>query len=415
MTVIAIIGGGIAGNEAAATARKTDPEARILLINEEEHPLYTPCALADYVCGDLPRERLFLTRMEDYERNKIETLFSAPVHGWAPDRRTLNLDDRQLSYDRLILATGSRPFIPPIPGTKLTGVHTLKTLQDADRLRQQTGKHAVVIGSGPIGIETAIALKEKGFRVTIVEQLDGVLRLLFDRELSQSLGQRMLAREIDLCLGEKAVEICGHERVEGVKTNQRELAADTVVFAIGMRPETALATSAGVELGAHKGIRVNEKMETSLPGVYACGDCVEYYSSTLKQTGLHMLWNNARIQGRIAGANAAGAARRYSGNIVITNVNVFDDAAASIGLTSAQVPEDERKVLHRIGPSGELYLVLQKNRLSGVQAIGCTGRLGSLMGVMVRGDALGDMSIPDDVKRQQWALRSLNRELSQLL
>jgi NADH oxidase (H2O2-forming) len=416
MTVIAIIGGGIAGNEAAVSARKQDPGAEITLLTEEPHPLYTACALADYVCGDLPRERLFLARLEDYERNRIDTLFSTPVSSWDPAEQALQFNgDTRLTYDRLILATGSRPFIPPIPGTHLNGVHTLKTLQDADRLKQQNGRQAVVVGSGPVGIESAIALKENGFRVTIIEQLDGILRLLFDRELSHSLGRRMLDQDVDLCLGETAIEIYGDRKVEGIKTDQREIPADTVVFAIGMRPEVTLAKAGGVALGDRGGITVDERMETSLPGVYACGDCVEYYCGTLKQTGLHMLWNNARLQGRIAGANAAGASRRYAGNVVITNVNVFDDAAAAIGLTSAQVPEEECKVLHRKGPAGELYLVLQKNRLTGAQAIGCTDRLGSLMGVMMRGDELDRPTVGAGVKPQQWALRSVSRELSNLL
>src|SRR3990172_8838014 len=130
MTNIVIIGGGIAGNEAAFNERKTDPDASILIINEEEHRLYSACALADYVCGDITRERLFLSRLEDYRKNSIEVLFSSKVTGWRPDERMLQLKDREIGYDKLIIATGSRPYIPPIPGTNLEGVCTLKTLQD---------------------------------------------------------------------------------------------------------------------------------------------------------------------------------------------------------------------------------------------------------------------------------------------
>ena len=189
MTNIVVIGGGIAGNEAAFNARKTDPDASILIINEEEHPLYSACALADYVCGDITRERLFLSRLEDYRKNSIEVLFSSKVTGWRPDERMLQLKDREIGYDKLIIATGSRPYIPPIPGTNLEGVCTLKTLQDADRLRNRGGKRAVVIGSGPVGIESAIALRRKNIKVSIIEQLHGVLPLLFDRELSMSLNK----------------------------------------------------------------------------------------------------------------------------------------------------------------------------------------------------------------------------------
>lgn len=409
MATIAIIGGGIAGYAAAFHARKTDPGAGIVIVNAEEHPLYSACALADYVRGDIPRERLFLARHEDYRKNDIETLFSTRVQGWHTGDRKLQLSDRELSYDRLIIATGSRPYIPPIPGTNLPGVYTLKTLWDADRLKNRAGKRAAVIGSGPVGIETAIALRQKGYEVSIIEQLKGVLPLLFDPELSRSLSERLHDRGINLRLGEKAVAIYGNGKVEGLKTNQRSIPADTVVFAIGMRPEVDLARAGQIRLGAHGGISVNEKMQTSIDGVYACGDCVEYYNTTTKQTGLYMLWNNARIQGRVAGTNAAGGNSRYAGNLSITNVNVYEDAAASIGLTSAQIPADELGVIHKSGPAGEIHLVLQKDRLAGVQAIGCTERVGGLIGSVIRGDKVTGTIFDATTRRPQWALRSLSK------
>ena len=414
MTVIAVIGGGIAGYEAAMSARKTDPKVRIIILTEEKHPLYTACALADYVCGDLPRQRLFLAGLEDYQNNNIEMLFSTKVTAWNPANATIVGTDREIKYDKLIIATGSRPFIPPIPGTGLNGVHTLKTLHDADKLRRQQGRYAVVVGSGPVGIESAIALQENGFHVTIIEQLNGVMPLLFDRALSESLAGRMNSRGIELCLGEKALEITGAGKVEGIKTDQRTIPADTVVFAIGMRPEVELAKAGSVALGDQGGIKVDEQMQTNLEGIYACGDCVEFYSKTTNKSGLQMLWNNARIQGRIAGANAAGAAKHYPGNVAITNVDIFDQPAASIGVTSAAIPEDELKTLHRKGPSGELYLVLKQGRLYGVQAIGCTDRLGGLLGALIRRDQLAGAPLHKKAGFHQWALRSLSRELASL-
>ena len=411
---IAIIGGGIAGFEAAVSARKTDPRAGIIMITEEEHPLYTACALADYVCGDIPRQKLFLARGEDYERHNIAIRFSTRVNAWDPAAGILVANDSEIRYDKLIIATGSRPFIPPIPGTGLKGVHTLKTLRDADLLKQQQGTQAVVVGSGPVGIEAAIALQQNGFRVTIIEQLHGIMPLLFDRELSGSLGARMHGRGIDLCLGERAREIAGVNKVEGIRTDQRTIPADAVVFAIGMRPEVELAKAGTVALGDQGGIKVDEFMQTSLEGVYACGDCVEFYSHTTKQRGLQMLWNNARMQGRIAGANAAGAARRYSGNVAITNVDVFDQAAAAVGLTSFQVSQGELKTVHRKGHTGELYLVFESNRLAGVQAIGDTRRLGGLLGAIMRGDELAGRALTGKPRPARWPLRNLGKELAAL-
>jgi len=418
MRVIAVVGSGIAGDEAALAARKTDPKARVVMITRDPYPLYSACVLANYVSGEIPRERVFLRTPDDYTRDGIEILMSRQVVDWHPDRHVLCLDDEgELSYDRLIIATGSRPFIPPLPGVEKEGVVTLKTLRDADIMRDVQGKSAVVVGSGPIGIETAVALHRRGWSVSLVELLDRILPRLFDIPLASSLQERLESRGIQVFLREKVLEILGEERVSGVRTDQRTIPADLVILVIGMRPDLELAKKGELVLGVSGGIQVDEHMRTNRTDVWACGDCVESQDMVTGRKGLFMLWNNARIQGRVAGANAAGDTKRYPGSLNLTSVSFFGEACASVGLLSSDLSPTEAQVIHRKGLRREFWLVLQDNRIVGAQALGHTERVGGLVGLILRGEDLRKTIIKGSTRserRRIWPLRGLRRDLLRL-
>jgi NADH oxidase (H2O2-forming) len=412
--VIAVIGSGIAGDEAAHAARRTDPKAQVVMVTEEPQPLYSACVLADYVAGEISRERVFLRRYEDYGRQGIELHLAERVVQWSPSARLLQMEDKSLTYNRLVLATGSQPVVPALKGAQLQGVYTLKTLQDADRLIGAAGRSAVVVGSGPVGIESAVGLQRRGWNVALIELMDRLLPRCFDAPLAASLTERLQASGIAVHVGERVVEISGKRHVTGIVTERHMLKADLVVLVVGMRPAVELAASGKLNLGNAGGIQVDETMRTGRPGVWACGDCVETEDRTTGRRGLFMLWSNARLQGRVAGANAAGAARRYPGSLNITTVNLFGEAAASVGWLASELPEAETRIIQRRGTWGELRLVLQEGRLRGVQALGRTERVGGLLGLIVRGDALrnpltkGPASVGG---REAWALRGTEREL----
>src|SRR3990172_7813283 len=156
---VIILGNGVAGNTAASTIRQLDKEAGITIISEETFPEYSACALPHYISGEHSRRRLFLRTKKDYTQEKIKAILGQKVTAIHPETKEIELDGKNLSYDKLIIATGSRPVIPPIPGVNLNGVFTLKSPGDADRIIEGMGKAVVLIGSGPIGVETAIALR----------------------------------------------------------------------------------------------------------------------------------------------------------------------------------------------------------------------------------------------------------------
>jgi NADH oxidase (H2O2-forming) len=388
METIAILGTGIAGDEAAFAAKKTKPDARIILIGKEPYALYSACVLAEYVSGAIPKDRVLLRKPQDYEDAGIDLMLSRNVVDWSAEDRILFFEDGKLSYDRLILATGSKTFIPPIPGVEKEGVVALKTLDDAEKIRTTEGKSVVVVGSGPVGIEAAVAFQHLGWSVSIVELLDRILPRLFDVPLAEVLTNRLTKEGIHIHTNEKVMEISGNRHVEVVTTDKREIPADIVVMVVGMSPEVQLAQKAGLVFGASGGISVNDRMETSFPGVWACGDCVESKDLVTGKSKLYMLWNNARLQGRTAGANAAGADKRYSGSLNITTVSFFGHAAASVGCLASEFPEEEIDVFHSQKWWGSLWLVLQENRLAGVQAMGQTERVGGLLGSILRAQNL---------------------------
>lgn len=291
---------------------------------------------------------------------------------------------------------------------------SLKTFDDAEQLKQAAGKAAVVVGSGPVGIEAAVALRRRGWSVAIVELMDRILPRLFDGPLTERLGGYLQAAGIDLFTREKVEAIIGDGQVQGVQTDRRRLPADVVVLVIGMRPEIGLAQSGGLATGIGGGILVDASMETSQAGVWACGDCVVSQDMTTGREGLFMLWNNARLQGKVAGANAAGACRHYPGSLNVTTVNFFRQAAASVGMLAADVEEPDRQVFHRRRGWGEFWLVMDRHRPVGVQVIGKTERVGGLVGLITRRQDLRRklrQTPAGSSGADAWALQGFRQEL----
>jgi len=381
---IAVVGCGIAGDEAAFAARRADPTARVVVFTAELDPLISPCVLADYVAGEIPRQRTVLRRPGEYARAGIELRLNDPVRDWDPDRRELITDSGRFVFDRVVFATGSRAAFPDLPGVGLPGVLSLRTLGDADRMRTAPPGRAVVVGTGLVGVEAAWALRERGWDVTLVGRRHRVLPRLFDDPIAGRLAEALERMGIRLVLGESPVEVLGTTRAEGLRTERGTYPADLVVFGAGQRPQAELAAAGGVPLGPSGGIATDPSMATGLEGVYACGDCAETVDRLTGRRGVFMLWSNARLQGRVAGRAAAGVPARFPGSLGVSTVHAGDRAAASVGLPAAEHRDGSADLVHRVTPDGELSLVIRSGRVVGAQALGNTARLGGLLGAVLR-------------------------------
>jgi NADH oxidase (H2O2-forming) len=334
---VVIIGNGIAGFSAAAAARRLSPESEIVIVSAEMGALYSPCVLPDYISGQIDRERTYVKGLEYYARLHVEAHFRQVVERVDADGRRVYLDNgKSLSFERLVLALGSSAVEI---GEHKQGNFVVKSLGDADNLIRHKGKKAVVVGSGAIGIEVAIALKKRGYEVEVLEAQSRILPLGLDQNAAQRVQETLREKGIDVALNKKAAEVMGEITTEGLKTDRRELKCDTIVWAIGMKPNVELARAAGIRVGPNGGIEVNSRMETSVPGVYACGDCVETNDLISGKTSLNLFWHNANRQGRVAGCNSVGFPSDYVGSENMLNLDVFGRHVVGFGRTVSALKE----------------------------------------------------------------------------
>ncbi len=330
---VVVIGNGIAGFSAASTLRHLDPQCKITVISSESTPLYSPCVLADYISGDIPRERVFVKSLQDYDWHLSTLLLGHEAEEIDPARKRVFINNGPpVPFDKLILATGSRAILL---SERRRGIFKLKTLKDADEILEHRGKKAVVIGAGPIGIEAGIALFRKGYRVSILEMMDHVLPLGLDAMGASKIKAILEEHGIEVFRSERSESILGTEQVKGVATNRREIECDALIWAVGMRPNVELAAKSGIQLGDKGGIRVNPRMETSLPDIYACGDCVESKDILTGEPYPNLFWHNAKRQGVVVARNCAGFPTDYPGSNNLLNMDVFGNHVAGFGFTEA--------------------------------------------------------------------------------
>ena len=330
---LVVIGGVAAGLSAAARARRLDPRLEILVLEKGPFISYGACGLPYLVEGRVREPGQLVVYTPEYFRKErhIEVRTGALVTAVSHPRREVALESgERIRYDRLVIASGARCDTSSIAGTAQPHVFTLHTLEDAGRMRrfllERRPRHAVVVGAGYIGVEAADALRRNGLRVTVLERSPNVL-LRGDPHLTEAVRKQLEMHGVELRCG---VEVRAIEpgSVAGV-------ACDLVVVCGGFRPNVQIAADAGVEIGRTGAIRADERMETSLRGVYAAGDCAETTHLVTGRPAWIPLGTTANKMGRVAGANAAGARERFPGIAGTAIVGIFGAGFATTGLSLA--------------------------------------------------------------------------------
>jgi len=372
---IVIIGNGAAGNSVASIVKKFDYE--VTIISEEIFPEYSACALPYYLCGEIPRQHVFLKKREQYLRAGVHTIFGKKVGKIEVKNQKVTFEDGGLKYDKLVIATGAEAMVPKIAGINKTGVFTLKTLEDVDKILAYHKRKVVIIGSGFIGVEAGIALKKRGFEVGFIELLDRILPRAFDKKPADIIKLILREHGIEVLTKERVVQILGKERVEGVETDSRRIRCDVVILSTGMRPRVDLAHSAGIKIGDLGGIVTNEQMLTNMKNIYACGDCVESRDVVTGRNSLHLVWPNAVLQGKIVGYNCVGIPRRYPGFLNVVGIDIFGIHAASIGHTMAAFRGDDHiQIIEATYRKYYYWVVVKDGAIIGAQFIGKTKDVG---------------------------------------
>lgn len=400
-----IIGTGGAGVSAIRTIRSLDEECKITAISKEKFLPYSPCSLPHMIAGEIDEKSIFRVRKDFFRKSRVRALFGRTVSRILARERAILVDGKKMSYDKLLVAAGSNPLRPSIPGIDLKGVYTLGNMTDAKQIMKWIeggAKRAVVLGAGFIGVECAIALRKLGLEVSVYEMLDTVLPRMLDEDMSLEV-ERLLEKEgICFHLGSKVSEILGENRVEGVVSGRKRSPCDMVVLGIGVRPNIGFLKGSGIR--TNSGVLVDAYLRTSVEDIYAAGDIVETEDRILRKRKVSAIWPNAVEQGRVAGYNMAGVRKRYEGLESINILDIYGVPVLSIGLSSSELKgfEIEKVKTNRAVKK----LLLKDGRILGLQMIGTVRNSGYFLTLAkkgveiekVRGQLLADRFLPSTLR-----------------
>jgi NAD(P)H-nitrite reductase large subunit len=408
----------IAGNSVAAVAaieaiRRRDDKGEILVLSPEPRTAYCRPLITYRLAGQVSAECLPYRQESFYKAKGVRILYKKALEGLEPEKgRVLLTGGENLEYDRLLLAIGANPFMPPIEGLEGPGVYPFTTMDHLEAVESalEDWREVVVVGAGMIGMKTAEALHLRGIKVTVVELLDKVLPLVLD-EASSLWARKELEEQCVTCiLGDSvvAIERNGKGQVQGVtlKSGTR-IPAQGVIMAVGVRPNVGPLAQSGLYI--NKGLVIDDCIETNLEHVYAAGDVVEAYDFILGAKRPIQLWPLAFRQGIIAGANMAGGRKRYVGGFPINSVGLFNFKVASAGLSTVEPGiEESFEVLFFVDEERGIFrkVVLGNNRVMGFLLLNDISRAGVYSGLMwsrmdvsaFKGYLVEEVSMPEACK-----------------
>jgi NADH oxidase (H2O2-forming) len=338
---IVVIGANASGIEAASAARKKDRTAEITLITKEKTVGYSRCGLPFAISGEVPQfKKLIVYPPAYFQMLKLNLHTQTIAKRINTKEKTVTVQtekgiENTIFYDSLIIATGADPFMPPIRGKEKTGILSLRTIEDGEKIDTliKTGvKSAIIMGAGFIGLELGVALIERGLQVTIVEMRPQILPQMLDIDMAKLVQEHLEQRGMKILLNTPVEEILGECTVAAIKAGGEILTADMFINAFGVRANTELAVNADIPLGETQAIKTNTYMETAIKDVYAVGDCAETSHIITHKPICPQLGTVAVRQGKIAGTNTGGGNTQFTGVLVSAITKLFDIEAGTIGI-----------------------------------------------------------------------------------
>lgn len=403
---ILIIGAVALGPKAACRFKRMEPDSRVTMVDQSNLISYGGCGIPYFISGDVSEAKqlqetsFHMLRDEKFFRQAkdIDVIINTRAVSIDRDNKTvrvLNLlsgKQQDLAYDKLVLATGSRPRDLSIPGSHLEGVFTVSDLNKAIAIKKEISEgkvgKAVIIGAGAIGLEMAEALTDLwGIETAVVEITDQLLPGFINANISKMVQHHLEKNEVVFYLNEEVKRFEGKNRIEKVVTTKRVLEADLVIIAAGVIPNSDLASDAGLKVSPAGAIVINKRMQTSDPDIYAGGDCVEVINLITDKPGYYPLGSLANRQGRVIGTNLAGGDAEFEGAVGSFVVKLFEISVASAGLNletakkegfdplSAFVVQFDRAHFYPEKDLMYLELVVEKStgQVLGIQGLGNTG------------------------------------------
>ena len=349
---LVVIGGDAAGMSAASKVRREHPEREIVVFERGRHTSYAACGMPYYIAGQIDSAAKLVARAPKVFREKqgidVRTRHEVVAIDTANRRvRVRDLDairEFEESWDDLLIATGAAPIVPDLPNIRAPGVFSLSTLQSGIDVFEDMERHApqraVIVGGGYVGIEMAEALLDRNLEVTLIDRAQQVMNTM-DPDMTEGIAQAMREAGVAVFLGEalQTIETGPDGRVRQITTDQRRLDADLVILGLGIRPASELAKAAGIELGAAGAIRIDKRMQTSVPDVWAAGDCAESFHIVKQEPTFIALGTVANKHGLVAGINLSGGEMEFPG-VLGTAITRFQDLEiARTGLSETEAKD----------------------------------------------------------------------------
>jgi len=370
MSKYVIIGGSAGGIGAVEAIREVDPIGTLTVISEETVPQYSRPMISEYVSREATLETMKYRGDQFWNKNNVQPLTGRAAVNIDFTKKQVELEGgTKIDFEKLLIATGGKPFVPRMKGGEKNGVFTFTELSSAKGLESKLehSKSAVVIGGGLIGVSTSEVLVKRGITVTLVELKQHILNLILDEKASEIAEKVLTEAGVTVITGQTVQRILGRKDNEGsvggvVMTDGKEIPCDLVVVAIGVIPRTELVKETDMKL--NRGIVVDRFMRTNIPDVYACGDVAEAHDFLLNGNRLLPLWPLAHLGGQVAGYNMAEKKVEYAGGTVMSSLKYFDLPIIAVGNTNPEDSGDYELLVER-QPEKTVYkkILLKDNRI----------------------------------------------------
>ena len=380
-----IIGGSAAGISAVEAIRSIDQKGEITVISDEKYPLYSRCLITYYLAKSIDEKKLKFRKEDFFQVNRVNAILGVKVEKVMPEQKKVKLSDgRELTYDKLLIATGSSPKKLGIAGEDREGVFGIRRIDDIKGIEKIIGrvKTVVVLGGGLIGMRDAYALNALGKKVKVIVKSNRILSQMLDEASSEIIRKVVEKNGIEIITGLDAVEITGDKQVKGLKLdNGSKLDCELVIIGKGVDPNTELV--AGTAIKVHGGIITDGYMKTSAADVYAAGDVALTEDILSGETTINAIWPCAVEQGRIAGLNMAGEKEKYDGSMSMNSLTFYGIPVISIGITRPK-GEGFEQILQK-DTERNIYkkMVIRDKRLAGIILVNSVTQAG-VYGELIR-------------------------------
>lgn len=338
-----IVGGVAAGMSAASRIKRDSKDSEVVVYEMGEHVSYGACGLPYFIADyNTDWQKLIARPLEKFIEAGIDVRLRHEVVRVQPDLKTVLVRNHSTGdvftdkYDTLFIATGAQPIMPAWPGIELPGVFSLKSLTDSfaikEAIKQSAVRHVTIIGGGYIGVEMIEAAVALGKTVRCIEAVDRILTP-FEPEMSELATRAILDQGVEINLAERVVALEGKSHIEAVRTDRGTYQTDLVIVAVGVKPATAFLQSTGIRMAANGALVIDREMRTSLPGIYAAGDCALVHHRISEDNHFLPLGTNANKLGRLAAQNMLGTHQKYAGTLGSAAIKVFELELARTGLS----------------------------------------------------------------------------------